>query len=103
MNFKNVSLKEFFKLVAIMFVVVFIACMLYFNYLIEHNILMYGTIIQDSISIFGVMVPKGLWVIIISFIITLCCTVIGLILGFILEGFFKLVGLFWRKFFHIGK
>lgn len=103
MKFKNVTIKEFFKLVAIMFVVVFIASMLYLNYLIDHNMFMYGAIIQDSMSVFGIMVPKGWWVIIISFMITFICTAIGLILGYIVELFFKAVFWFWRKFYHIGK
>ena len=97
MKIKNVNIKEFFKLVSIMFFVIFIVSIIFLNYLIDHNILMYGFIIKDSVSLFGHMISKFWWVIIISFIITLFCTIGGLILGFILEFFISLILKFWNK------
>ena len=98
MKFKNVTIKEFVKLVAILFFVIFIVSVMFLNYLIDRNILMYGFIIQDSVSLFGQMIPKGWWVIIVSFIVILFCTIGGLILGFILETFMSIVFKFWNKF-----
>lgn len=85
MKFRNIDVKEFIKLVSILFFVIFIVSVIFLNYLIDHNILMYGMVIQDSMSIFGFMISKFWWIIIISFIVTIICTVLGLIFGYFLN------------------
>ena len=97
MKFNKVDLKEFVKLIILMFFVIFIVSIMFLNYLVDHNILMYGMVIQDSMSIFGFMISKFWWIIIVSFIISLFCTIVGLVLGFILESFILLVLKFWNE------
>ena len=103
MKFKNVTIKEFAKLIGIMFFIVFIVSVMFLNYLIDRNILMYGFVVQDSLSIFGFQIPQGLWVIIISFIITTICTLGGLLIGFILETFFKITFKLGSKVYNLMK
>lgn len=98
MKFKNVDLKEFFKLVAILSFVIFIVSMMFLNYLIDHNILMYGMVIQDSMSIFGFMISKFWWIIIISLILTFVCTLLGLLIGYFLNKLIDLVFKFFKDY-----
>ena len=98
MKFKNVDLKEFFKLVAILSFVIFIVSIMFLNYLIEHNILMYGMVIQDSMSIFGFMISKFWWIIIISLIVTFVCTSCGLLIGYFLNKLIDLVFNFFKDY-----
>ena len=103
MKFRNVTYKEFAKLVGIMFFVVFIVSNMFLNYLIDRNILMYGFVIQDSLSIFGFQIPQRFWVVIVSFIITIVCTIGGLLIGFILETFFKITFKLGSKVYNLMK
>ena len=98
MKFKNVDLKEFFKLVAILSFVIFIVSMMFLNYFIDHNILMYGMVIQDSMSIFGFMISKFWWIIIISLIVTFVCTLSGLLIGYFLNKLIDLVFKFFKDY-----
>lgn len=98
MKFKNVDLKEFFKLVAILSFVIFIVSIMFLNYLVEHNILMYGMVIQDSMSIFGFMISKFWWIIIISLIVTFVCTLLGLLIGYFLNKLIDLVFKFFKDY-----
>ena len=98
MKFKNVDLKEFFKFVAILSFVIFIVSIMFLNYLVEHNILMYGMVIQDSMSIFGFMISKFWWIIIISLIVTFVCTLSGLLIGYLLNKLIDLVFKFFKDY-----
>ena len=98
MKFKNIDMKEFMKLVGILFLVIFIVSIIFLNYLIDHNILMYGMVIQDSMSIFGFMISKSWWVVIISFIVTIICTVLGLLFGYFLNKVIDLVFKFFKDY-----
>lgn len=98
MKFKNVDLKEFFKLVATLSFVIFMVSIMFLNYLIDHNILMYGMVIQDSMSIFGFMISKFWWIIIISLILTFVCTLLGLLIGYFLNKLIDLVFKFFKDY-----
>ena len=71
---------------------------MFLNYLVEHNILMYGMVIQDSMSIFGFMISKFWWIIIISLIVTFVCTLLGLLIGYFLNKLIDLVFKFFKDY-----
>lgn len=98
MKFKNIDMKEFMKLVGILFLVIFLVSIIFLNYLIDHNILMYGMVIQDSMSIFGFMISKSWWVVIISFIVTIICTALGLLFGYFLNKVIDFVFKFFKDY-----
>ena len=97
MKFKNVTWKEFFKLLGILFCVIFIVSVMFLNYLVDHNYAMYGFVIQDSVSIFGIQFSQKAWIVIVSFIVTLVCSLVGVLLGFIGELLFELILNKWKN------
>lgn len=97
MKFKNVTWKEFFKLLGILFFVIFIVSVMFLNYLVDHNYSMYGFVIQDSVSIFGIQFSQKAWIVIVSFIVTLVCSLVGVLLGFIGELLFELILNKWKN------
>lgn len=97
MKFRNVTWKEFFKLLGILFFVIFIVSVMFLNYLVDHNYVMYGFIIQDSVSIFCIQFSQKVWIVIVSFIVTLVCSLVGVLLGFIGELLFELILNKWKN------
>lgn len=91
MKFKNVTWKEFIKLLGILFFVIFIVSIMFLNYLVDHNYFMYGFVIRDSFSIFGIYFSQKVWIVFISFLVTLICSLVGILIGFLGELLFEFI------------
>ena len=68
--------KSFWKQMGIMAIITFVMSVVLLKYLIDNNIMGYGTSIQGSMTIFGFYLSQIGWVVFLSAILTIAISIV---------------------------
>lgn len=84
------------KHIAILLIISFIMSSVALDYAIDNDIMGYGKLIQGSMTIFGFYLNKTGWIVFLSFMMSMICSIVSSIVVGVLYFIFKLLLKFVR-------